>query len=84
MMGRAPSRDVRPIPEALPNPSGERNQHDESACCIRELGPRPRSRRSVDYWSRSPAAQASTSRPNRRSRVSGRFASLIQKARILR
>ncbi len=40
--------------------------------------------RPADYGSRSPAAQASTSRLNRRSRVSGRFASLIQKARILR
>jgi hypothetical protein len=40
--------------------------------------------RAADYWSRSPASQASTSRVNRRSRVSGRFASLIQKARILR
>ena len=36
------------------------------------------------YGSRSPAAQASTSRLNRRSRVSGRFASPIQKARNLR
>lgn len=42
------------------------------------------SARTADYWSRSPAAQASTSKPNRRSRVWGRFASLIQKARILR
>ena len=42
-----------------------------------QLGP-------ANYWSRSPASQASTSRPNRRSRVSGRFASLIQKERILR
>ena len=38
----------------------------------------------ADYVSRSPAAQASTSMLNRRLRVSGRFAALIQKARILR
>ena len=36
------------------------------------------------YWSRSPAAQVWTSRSNRRSRVSGRFASPIQKARMTR
>ncbi len=52
--------------------------------CRRTPGTRRCHHKPADYGSRSPAAQASTSRPNRRSRVSGRFASLIQKERILR